>query len=212
MQVYRENYEPRSHACKRTDKRSEECLYQFKFSDSSALIALELRSNESVESQLFWGFFNASSLELTSFMLAFVHESSNGAIDINKFAKEIFPAAVAKRNIIGGNTEKAKLSGYYVEVTVGEFKDVNTIIIKISDVPAEAKTNIVTDVGKGCKITGLIYDKNKPMALIGNSQRGVNDSVCGGRISRISPVEIIVIFPDNKERKYGIGDIIEWKP
>lgn len=133
MQAYKENYE--RHSCKKTDKGNDECLYQFKFSDASALVSLSLRNNGSVENQILMGFFGASSVELTSFMLAFVHESSNGAIDINRFAKEVFPAAIAKKNIVGGNTEKVELSGYYMEVTVGEFKDASMIIVKISDVP-----------------------------------------------------------------------------
>jgi len=67
--------------------------------------------------------------------------------------------------------------------------------------PSQSKSRTI-------KVEGIMYYKNNPIVIIGGNVYGLNDSVCGGKISSISSDKVIIQFKD-KTKVYQLNDVIE---
>lgn len=67
--------------------------------------------------------------------------------------------------------------------------------------PSQSKSKII-------KVEGIMYSKEYSLVIIGGSVYGLNDIVCGGKISSISSDKVIIQFKD-KTKVYQLNDVIE---
>lgn len=80
-------------------------------------------------------------------------------------------------------------------------------LAKPESVINEIQKDTITKELNHYKIEGIFYDKVKPAVMVGGKIRFVNDSVCGGKITNISPDEVTINF-ENIEKEYKVGDLI----
>jgi len=81
-------------------------------------------------------------------------------------------------------------------VSKGKTQDNNSLVL-----PSQSKSKTI-------KVEWITYYKNNPLVIIGGSVYGLNDSVCGGKISSISSDKVIIQFKD-KTKVYQLNDVIE---
>lgn len=71
------------------------------------------------------------------------------------------------------------------------------------------KTAPVIDRETACRIDGFFVDNERPAIMIGEAVNHFGDSVCGGQIINVTTDRVTIKFPDDRERMYRAGEVIE---
>ncbi|MFH0827831.1 MAG: hypothetical protein V1919_01535 [Candidatus Omnitrophota bacterium] len=72
----------------------------------------------------------------------------------------------------------------------------------------KSKKADTSGAGLECKINGILYSQNNPFVMIDKKMYYLNDSVCGGKITGISPDKIKIKFQE-REGIYKVGNVIK---
>jgi len=124
------------------------------------------------------------------------------------------PARAAKNWLLGVFSVVFLIAGY--TVIIGKFLPMDELMRQAisqrravrSDALSPAGVSGRFSGGEDCRVSGIIYDKTNPAAIIGGRSYHVGEAVCGGVISGVTDSKVTIQSGDSAAQ-VRVGGIIE---